>query len=160
MSHPDGRLRPNDTVGRCHTGRTTVTTGAIEHQKRATSWQPTPSRSLETSQKHQNCVSPRAVRPSPTLVSPSIDAGRTARPTSGKRPRRLDQRSWDGPEGDRRSKVEIVADEVAPSLRWATAALTKNERIDPGGQNAGGSAAAPPPVSAPPAGYDYDEEPF
>lgn len=73
---------------------------------------------------------------------------------------RLDQRSWDGPEGDRRSKVEIVADEVAPSLRWATAAVTKNERTDSGGQNAGGSAAAPPPASAPPAGYDYDEEPF
>ncbi len=34
---------------------------------------------------------------------------------------RLDQRSWESQEGERRSKVELVADEVAPSLRWATA---------------------------------------
>lgn len=78
---------------------------------------------------------------------------------------RLDQRSWDGPEGDRRSKVEIVADEVAPSLRWASAEITKNEKRNPGdggfsgGGGGGGSAAAPPPA-APPAGYNYDEEPF
>ncbi|MEZ5381470.1 MAG: single-stranded DNA-binding protein [Microthrixaceae bacterium] len=73
---------------------------------------------------------------------------------------RLDQRSWDGPEGERRSKVEIVADEVAPSLRWATAAITKNEKRSPGeGGGASAPAAAPPPA-APPAGYDYDEEPF
>ena len=35
---------------------------------------------------------------------------------------RLDQRSWETEGGDKRSKVEIVADEVGPSLRWATAA--------------------------------------
>ncbi len=34
---------------------------------------------------------------------------------------RLDQRTWETQEGDKRSKVEIVADEVGPSLRWATA---------------------------------------
>lgn len=43
---------------------------------------------------------------------------------------RLDQRSWETDEGDKRSKVEIVADEVGPSLRWATAEVTKNERSD------------------------------
>ena len=31
-------------------------------------------------------------------------------------------------EGDKRSKVEVVADEIGPSLRWATAQITKNER--------------------------------
>lgn len=86
---------------------------------------------------------------------------------------RLDQRSWDDPETkDRRYKVEIVADEVGPSLRWASAEITKNEkrsdRTPPNGEPAsdsesapagGGSAAAPPPAS-PPAGYNYDEEPF
>jgi single-strand DNA-binding protein len=41
---------------------------------------------------------------------------------------RLDQRTWETQEGERRSKVEIVADEVAPSLRWATAQVTKNDR--------------------------------
>ncbi len=40
----------------------------------------------------------------------------------------LQQRSWENDQGDRRSKVEILADDVAPSLRWATAAVTKNER--------------------------------
>ena len=40
----------------------------------------------------------------------------------------LQQRSWETDQGDRRSKVEILADDVAPSLKWATAAVTKNER--------------------------------
>lgn len=43
----------------------------------------------------------------------------------------LQQRSWETDGGDRRSKVEILADDVAPSLKWATAAITRNER--PGG---------------------------
>jgi len=34
---------------------------------------------------------------------------------------RLKSRSWETPEGDKRSVVEVEADEVAPSLRWATA---------------------------------------
>jgi single-strand DNA-binding protein len=41
---------------------------------------------------------------------------------------RLDQRTWDDKDGGKRSKVEVVADEVGPSLRWATADITKNER--------------------------------
>ena len=39
----------------------------------------------------------------------------------------LQQRSWETDHGDRRSKVEILADDVAPSLRWATAEVTRNE---------------------------------
>jgi single-strand DNA-binding protein len=34
---------------------------------------------------------------------------------------RLRSRSWETPEGDKRSVVEVEADEVAPSLRWAIA---------------------------------------
>ncbi len=34
---------------------------------------------------------------------------------------RLKTRTWETPEGDKRSAVEIDADEVAPSLKWATA---------------------------------------
>jgi single-strand DNA-binding protein len=34
---------------------------------------------------------------------------------------RLKSRSWETPEGDQRSVVEVEADEIAPSLRWATA---------------------------------------
>jgi single-strand DNA-binding protein len=30
-------------------------------------------------------------------------------------------RSWETPEGERRSMVEVEADEVAPSLKFATA---------------------------------------
>jgi single-strand DNA-binding protein len=41
---------------------------------------------------------------------------------------RLEQRSWETPEGDKRSVVEIVADEIGPSLRWAQAEVTRNER--------------------------------
>jgi single-strand DNA-binding protein len=42
---------------------------------------------------------------------------------------RLRTRSWETPEGDKRSSTEIDADEVAPSLKWATA---RPERADRG----------------------------
>lgn len=51
---------------------------------------------------------------------------------------RLDQRSWENQEGEKRSKVEIVADDVAVSLRWATASVQRNERNDGGGGYGGG----------------------
>ena len=41
---------------------------------------------------------------------------------------RLRSRSWETPEGETRSTVEIEADEVAPSLRWATAKVEKTQR--------------------------------
>ena len=44
---------------------------------------------------------------------------------------RLDQRSWETAEHERRSKIEITADEIAPSLRWATTVITSNERRAP-----------------------------
>ena len=34
---------------------------------------------------------------------------------------RLQQRSWTAEDGSARSVVEVVADELRPSLRWATA---------------------------------------
>jgi single-strand DNA-binding protein len=74
---------------------------------------------------------------------------------------RLEQRSWETEQGDKRSKVEVIADEVGPSLRWATADITKNERSsgDAGGAPAGGGYNRPAPNPAP-AGYDPAEEPF
>lgn len=73
---------------------------------------------------------------------------------------RLDQRSWETDQGDKRSKVEVVADEIGPSLRWATAQVTKNERRE-GGSGSGGGFNSPPPAQEPPAGgYNDDEEPF
>lgn len=45
---------------------------------------------------------------------------------------RLEQRSWETDTGDKRNKIEIVADLVAPSLEWATVVVTKNEKRDGG----------------------------
>jgi single-strand DNA-binding protein len=81
---------------------------------------------------------------------------------------RLDQRSWESQEGERRSKVEVTAEEIAPSLRWATVHVTKNERRSPDSVN-GETHAAPEPSyqrpqpEAAPVGYGAgheDEEPF
>lgn len=84
---------------------------------------------------------------------------------------RLEQRSWETAEGDKRSKVEVVADELGPSLRWATAQVVKNERRGPDSGPGGGSARAATHASAPAAAPgaaqgageafgSYDEEPF
>jgi single-strand DNA-binding protein len=45
---------------------------------------------------------------------------------------RLQSRSWETEDGQRRNVVEIEADEVGPSLRWATAQITKVTRGGPG----------------------------
>jgi single-strand DNA-binding protein len=84
---------------------------------------------------------------------------------------RLDQRSWENQEGEKRSKIEITADEVSPSLRWATVEITKNERRTPDGNgngnsgsypaSNGGSSYRPAPRETAPSGYaTSDEEPF
>jgi single-strand DNA-binding protein len=39
---------------------------------------------------------------------------------------RLEQSSWIGEDGTKRSSVKILADDIAPSLKWATAAVTKS----------------------------------
>jgi len=77
---------------------------------------------------------------------------------------RLEQRSWETPEGDKRSKIEVVADEIGPSLRWATAQITKNDRRGPG-EGAPATNGARPVANAAPSGgpapaYDYGDEPF
>jgi single-strand DNA-binding protein len=76
---------------------------------------------------------------------------------------RLEQRSWETQDGDKRSKVEIVADEIGPSLRWATAQVTKNERRGPGEAappRAAAAAERAPATQAAGGGYGFDEEPF
>ena len=55
---------------------------------------------------------------------------------------RLEQRSWETDQGEKRSVVEVVADEIGPSLRWATAQVTRNERRGPGRGPPGRAAAA------------------
>lgn len=54
---------------------------------------------------------------------------------------RLEQRSWESDLGERRTKIEIVADEVGPSLRYATAEVHRTERAEPARQPADGAAS-------------------
>lgn len=72
---------------------------------------------------------------------------------------RLEQRSWETQEGDKRSVVEIQIDEIGPSLRWATATVNKTQRSDSYG---GSSQQQPTSASTPTARDDYgpDEAPF
>jgi len=72
---------------------------------------------------------------------------------------RLEQRSWETENGDKRSVVEINADEIAPSLRYATAVVTKTPR--PEGSNfSSGDRPTSAPRSNEPSSYAFDEEPF
>lgn len=79
---------------------------------------------------------------------------------------RLDQRSWTTESGEKRSVVEVTADEVGPSLRWATAQIHRNERKEgDGGAGAstdawGGGGSTQPAPNEPPAAFDPAEEPF
>jgi single-strand DNA-binding protein len=51
---------------------------------------------------------------------------------------RLEQRTWETQDGENRSVVEVIADEIGPSLRWATAEVTRNERRSGEGGGGGG----------------------
>lgn len=68
----------------------------------------------------------------------------------------LSQNTWETDQGEKRSKVEILADDIGPSLRWATAEVSKNERRDGGGSdsNRGGNQSG---GEAP---FNPNEEPF
>jgi single-strand DNA-binding protein len=70
---------------------------------------------------------------------------------------RLEQRSWETEQGDKRSVVEVQIDEIGPSLRWATATVNKTQRQDNWSDNKETAGA-----SAPAARDEYgpDEAPF
>ena len=53
---------------------------------------------------------------------------------------RLRMRQWETQEGEKRSVVEIEADEVGPSLKWATAKVEKTSRAGGGGGRDGGGS--------------------
>ena len=40
---------------------------------------------------------------------------------------RLQQRTWTAEDGSARSTVEVLAEELGPSLRWATATTTRSQ---------------------------------
>lgn len=42
---------------------------------------------------------------------------------------RAEQRSWQTEAGERRSTIEVVAEDVGPSLRWATASIERTARL-------------------------------
>ncbi len=74
---------------------------------------------------------------------------------------RLEQRSWENEQGERRSVVEIQIDEIGPSLRWATASVNRTERTGGGGSGGGGGgnrSVPPGPVAR--EDYGPDEAPF
>jgi len=67
----------------------------------------------------------------------------------------MDQRDYETNAGEKRTVFEVVADEIGPSLRWATAQVERTERS--GGF--GGGAPSQSAQSAPDPVYG-DEEPF
>lgn len=74
---------------------------------------------------------------------------------------RAAQRTWETKEGEKRRSIEVTADEVAPSLRWASAKITRAERSRPAETRAaGGQAAEADPRASEAAGGYSDEAPF
>ena len=71
---------------------------------------------------------------------------------------RMEQRSWETESGEKRNAFEIVADEIAPSLRWATAVVTRTPRGE--GGSSGPSERPAPARSNETSTYAFDEEPF
>ncbi len=68
---------------------------------------------------------------------------------------RLEHRTWDTEEGEHRSKVEVVADDLGPSLRFATAEVQRTSRRDvaeaattPSEEAADGDAEEQPPIAS------------
>jgi single-strand DNA-binding protein len=69
---------------------------------------------------------------------------------------RLQQREYESREGEKRNTVEVIADELGPSLRWAQVQIERISRDSAdvgGGGGGGGGGRAPDPVYG-------DEEPF
>lgn len=68
---------------------------------------------------------------------------------------RLEQRSYETQDGEKRSVVEVVADELGPSLRWARAEVERTQRT------AEQPAAEPPRRERPADPSPFtEEEPF
>jgi single-strand DNA-binding protein len=68
---------------------------------------------------------------------------------------RLRTRSWETPEGEKRSVTEVEADEIGPSLKFATAKVERASRGGSGGGDWAGSTAG-----ASKGGQFNDEPPF
>lgn len=88
---------------------------------------------------------------------------------------RLEQRTWENQQGEKQYRIEIIADEVGPSLRFATADVHRTERRGPddgprgggqggsgqGGSGQGGGQGGGTAPAGNAGGYDdLGEEPF
>lgn len=81
---------------------------------------------------------------------------------------RLEQRSYDTREGEKRNVTEVIADDLGPSLRWAQAQVERISRDSAdgggfsgggGGNSGGGGGGAARPATPPDPVYG-EEEPF
>jgi single-strand DNA-binding protein len=73
---------------------------------------------------------------------------------------RIETREYETKEGEKRTSVDIVADDIGPSLRWATATVERTQRASADGGSTGG-ASRPASGGGRPADPIYgDEEPF
>lgn len=81
---------------------------------------------------------------------------------------RLRARNYETKEGEKRTSIELIVDEIGPSLKYATAQVTKTSRTG-GGNNGGGNGGgyAPrnngggaAPAAAPSNGGYSDDTPF
>jgi single-strand DNA-binding protein len=76
---------------------------------------------------------------------------------------RLEQRSYETREGEKRNITEVIADDLGPSLRWAQAQVERISRdsADGGGYSGGGGGGGGGGASKPATDPVYgDEEPF
>jgi len=70
---------------------------------------------------------------------------------------RLEQREYTTREGDKRTAIDVIADELGPSLRWATATVARTTKKD--GAGAGGASRGSNPAGKV-SPHDSGEEPF
>lgn len=80
---------------------------------------------------------------------------------------RLEQREYETSAGEKKNIVEVVADELGPSMRWARATVERTQRANADGGASGNSGGGSygggsnTPAAARPADPVYgDEEPF
>jgi single-strand DNA-binding protein len=66
---------------------------------------------------------------------------------------RLQQREWQDKDGNKRISYDLVIDEIAPSLKWATVTITKTAKSAESSPTASYTADAPTPSYT-------EEEPF
>jgi single-strand DNA-binding protein len=94
-------------------------------------------------------------------VAESLDKGTRVVVTG-----RMEQRSWETPEGEKKTVWDLVADACGPDLRFATCKVTRNERSTTGATSRPGvetyDRGVRQPAGSHTAGVPYDdgEEPF